>query len=374
MSARIDVTAPPSYLAEFSEPAGFLNFAGVGPPSRRAVDATTSFLHLLQEPDASLGARFTETLDASRRAVATFLGTRFELAGLAFSTGDALFQVAMGLRGGNVVVPAAEFPANLYPWIRAQEFGRVDEVRFLDVPDGRVTPARVAALVDDRTVAVALSLVDFATGFVVDVEGMRAAAPNALLVVDAIQGLGALSIRLDAADVVVAGGQKWLRAGMGIALLSVSERALERLAPTLVGWLGVSDPFDFVAPHPRPALPDAGRFRVSAPPVVGATALTAALGLIEEAGLGMLHATILQKVKQVEEIVRSKGGEVLTPWQRDEERAGILSFRFPGLSSAETVGRLAGAGVVISERKGWIRASPHATTSPETLEMLAAAL
>lgn len=369
-----EVTLPASYASEFNEPVGFLNFAGLGPPSRRVVEATISFLRYLQEPDAPAALRFDEVLEAGRRRVASFLGVGFDSAGLAFSTGDALFQVAMGMRGGNVVVPAAEFPANLYPWIRAHEVGRVDEVRLLEAPDGRVTPDRVAALVDERTVAVALSLVDYATGFVADVEAIRAVAPNALLVVDAIQGLGAISVPLSAADVVVAGGQKWLRAGMGISLLTVSERALDRLAPTMVGWSGVVDPFDFDAPHPRPPQPDAGRFRISAPPVIGAVGLTEALGLIEVIGLGALEWAVLQKAKAVEEIVRSSGAEVLAPWQRDEERAGILCFRFPGVSPAETGARLSTAGVVTSVRRGWVRASPHATTSAETLEMLAAAL
>lgn len=110
-----EVTLPASYASEFNEPVGFLNFAGLGPPSRRVVEATISFLRYLQEPDAPAALRFDEVLEAGRRRVASFLGVGFDSAGLAFSTGDALFQVAMGMRGGNVVVPAAEFPANLLP-------------------------------------------------------------------------------------------------------------------------------------------------------------------------------------------------------------------------------------------------------------------
>ena len=56
------------------------------------------------------------------------------------STSAGLFQVAFGLigAGGNVVVPTHEFPANLYPWLRAAEAGG-PEVRLLDCPDGTRT-------------------------------------------------------------------------------------------------------------------------------------------------------------------------------------------------------------------------------------------
>ena len=53
------------------------------------------------------------------------------------STSAGIFQVAFGLlgSGGNVVVPAHEFPANVYPWLRAEAAGG---------PQVRRRPARLA--------------------------------------------------------------------------------------------------------------------------------------------------------------------------------------------------------------------------------------
>jgi len=72
--------------------------------------------------------------------------------------------------------------------------------------------------------------------------------------------------------------------------------------------------------------------------------------------------------------VRTAGAEVLTPWRRPEERAGILCFRLPGEEAATTVARLAEAGLVTSRRSGWVRVAPHASTPAETAARLGEAL
>ncbi len=156
--------------------------------------------------------------------------------GIIGSTGVGIFHVAFGLSGGNVVVPAGEFPANLYPWFRAEQAGIIDEVRSVPVPDGRLVVDVLRPYVDSDTSAIALSSVDYLTGFRADLEAMRELAGDALLVVDAIQGFGAFPLTLEPADVVIAGGQKWLRAGMGVAVMAVTSQG-DGTAPADAEWL-----------------------------------------------------------------------------------------------------------------------------------------
>ena len=59
-----------------------------------------------------------------------------------------------------------------------------------------------------------------------------------LLIVDAMQGFGAVDADYAAADVVCGNGYKWLRAGRGTGFAWFGERALERIAPVLSGWAG----------------------------------------------------------------------------------------------------------------------------------------
>ena len=366
---------PAAYLEQFSEPPGYLEFASTGPLSRRVREAVSGAMEAVAAPRGSAWEAVADSYTGALAAMARLLAVRPDQVTPVPSTSAGLFQAAFGLigAGGNVVVPAHEFPANLYPWLRAAEAGG-PEVRLLDCPDGRVTPERIAAAVDEHTAAVSVSLVDFVTGFRVDVAGLRAACGPGLLVIDAIQGLGAVEAGLEPADVLVAGGQKWMRAGWGSGVLAVGERARERLAPTLTGWWGVQGFLDFDQPPPHAPRDTADRFQEGSPPYFGALQMGAAVEVIELAGIGAIEAAIRERVAACEQAVRTAGAEVLTPWRRPEERAGILCFRLPGEEAATTVARLAEAGLVTSRRSGWVRVAPHASTPAETAARLGEAL
>jgi selenocysteine lyase/cysteine desulfurase len=366
---------PDAYLSEFDEGFGYLDFASAGPPSRRVVGTVAENYRRLESAVGTVAAWAMGAYEAALGTAARFLGVAPEQVTAVPSTSAGLFQVAMGLvgAGGNVVVPEAEFPANLYPWLRAEALGG-PEVRRVTVPDGRVTAAALSQAVDDETRAVAVSLVDFLTGFRPDLAELRELADDALLVVDAAQGLGAVAQALAPADVMVSTGMKWLRAGWGSGLLAVSPIALERLEPALTGWFGVEGFLDFDVPVPHPARNDAERLREGAPGVLGALACAAAIDTIELAGISAIEGAIRARARELEDVVRAAGADVTAPWRGDGERAGILSFALPDEPATETVQRLAAAGLTVSRRGGWIRLSPHATSDPAVASALAEAL
>ncbi len=362
-----------AYRDQFAEPFGYVNFASIGPVGRRVIDESAAALERLHVPDGDAVAPAVEAYESGKRRLADLLDWDVAQVTATPSTSSGLFHVAFGLPPGNVVVPTAEFPANVYPWLRAADRGG-PAVRFVDLPDGRLTADRVAAAVDRETVAVSVSVVDFLTGFRADVAAIRAAAGEALLVVDAIQGLGAVGFAADAADVVVGGGQKWLRAGWGAGFIAVSDRARERISPTLTGWYGVEDFLDTDRPPPHPPRPGAERHHEGSPPLFGAIALGAAAAVIAEAGVAAIEAAVLDRAGRMEDVLRAAGAEVMAPWRTEAERSGIVSFRLPAEPAAETAARLRGAGLVLSERGAWLRLSPHATTPPEVADLLADAL
>ncbi|MFH1329428.1 MAG: aminotransferase class V-fold PLP-dependent enzyme [Actinomycetota bacterium] len=361
-------TLPAAYLEQFAEPPGYLEFASTGPVSRRVREAMAA-------PRGTAWDAIAALHETALAAMARLVAVPADRVAPLPSTSAGLFQVAFGLlgSGGNVVLPAHEFPANVYPWLRAEGAGG-PEVRLVPCPDRRVTAVRLAPAVDSQTRAVAVSLVDFVTGFRVDLAELRRAFPAPLLAVDAIQGLGAVAAVLGPADVLVAGGQKWLRAGWGSGVMAVSDRALERLAPTLTGWCGVEAFLDFETPPPHDARETASRFQEGSPPYLGTLQMGAAVEVIEMAGIAAIEAAVLARAAAVEEVVRRAGAEVLAPWRRPEERAGIVSFHLPGEDPAATAARLAAAGLVVSRRSGWVRVSPHASTPAEAVGRLREAL
>ncbi len=106
----------------------------------------------------------------------------------------------------------------------------------VEVPYGKaVTPDMLAAALAEHPDAVAVSatLSETSTGVGHDLEafGRLVAATPAVLIVDAISGLGAMECRTDAwhLDIVVAGSQKALMLPPGLAFVSVSEKAWKKI-------------------------------------------------------------------------------------------------------------------------------------------------
>jgi selenocysteine lyase/cysteine desulfurase len=159
-----------------------------------------------------------------------------------------------------------------------------------------------------------VSLVDYMTGFRVDVGTIAEAAGDALVLVDGMQGLGAVETGLGSADVFVAGGQKWLRAGFSAGVMAVSPRALDRLAPTLTGWWSVEACDAFEIPPPHPALATADRFLEGSPNLFGDIAAAAGLDVVDTGGVGAIEAELLERSGAVLDLVRSLDAEVIAPW------------------------------------------------------------
>ncbi|WP_053736566.1 aminotransferase class V-fold PLP-dependent enzyme [Nocardia sp. NRRL S-836] len=349
-----------AYLAQFREPEGYLDFARFGPPSLPVVAATAR----LMEQASLAGPSTVDTLmreeQRVKAAAARLCRTDTDHVALVPNTSTGLFQAAFGL-SGTVMYSAAEFPANTYPWVRAG----LPSV----VLDGPVTAASVSGSLTPQVSALSVSAVDFRTGYRADLAALREAVGDRLLIVDGIQGFGVVDEPWELADVLVVGGQKWLRAGWSTGFVVLSDRALERLQPVLSGWTGAVDAglFDDSV---HAAAPDAAAWNVTNLSPVVSGAFAEALELVELAGVAELDAAVGDLVAELEEVVLSCGGEIVSARDR---RAGILAFTMA--EAAPVVGEaLKALGVTATVRPEHVRLSPHATTTRGTLERVRAAL
>ncbi|MFD0204192.1 MULTISPECIES: aminotransferase class V-fold PLP-dependent enzyme [Saccharothrix] len=354
---------PSSYLVQFHEPEGYLDFARFGPPSFAVVDASTRLT------EAAMSAGPTTVDDLMRQelrakaAVARLCRGDTDHVTLLPNTSTGLFQVALGVRG-EVLVSSGEFPANTYPWARSP---------FVDVswlPPGPVTAEVVRAALTPRTVALAVSAVDFRTGYRADLAALREVIGDRLLVVDGIQGFGVVDEPWEVADVLVVGGQKWLRSGWSTGFMTLSDRALSRLEPVLSGWTGAEDPGLFDNGIHRMGEGAAGWSITNLSPVASG-ALAAGLELVELAGVEAIGARIVERSDELVEAIRAVGGEVVSAVDR---RAGIVAFTVPDYPPSVLGAALADAGVTATVRPEHVRLSPHASTTAETVARFGAAL
>ncbi|MCG6495293.1 aminotransferase class V-fold PLP-dependent enzyme [Kitasatospora sp. A2-31] len=394
------------YLRQFDEPAGYLDFARFGPVSAGVLQVLTRAAGRMHSGHGwdTLAELDAATLDAARSA-ADLLGARPEEIAFVGSTSHGLFAAAHALAGaapapgagqgpgagpgadrasgsrpaaggggasgagaapGTVLVGRRDFPGAVYPWLRAADHGGL-AVRPIDGP---VTADAVRAHLDGTVRAVSVCAVDAATGFRAPLAEIReVVGPDRVLVVDAVQALGAVDLDAGPADVLACGGQKWLRAGWGAALLLVRDRVADRLRPGLSGWSGVVDPID--APHhPRPPRPGAVAHTLTNPDGPAVAALGAGLDLVRSVGPARLAALVAEALDGLLDAALSAGAEVARP----VGGSGIGRLRLPGADPRAVHRTLTDSGLATTLRGGWIRLSPHASTGPEAAARLAGAL
>jgi selenocysteine lyase/cysteine desulfurase len=239
-------------LFPVTERAIYLNHAAISPPPTTTIRAVESQLHDVHELGSTNYRSWLAVKEEARELLARFLGARPEQIAFVRNTSDALSTVANGLQwrpGDNIVTFNREFPSNIYPWLRVRDTFGV-EVRMCEERAGRIEFAELENLIDDKTRIVAISHVQYASGFRMDLErlGRIARQHDALLVVDVIQALGVVPIDVEAefVDVAAGAGHKWLLSPEGVGYLFLSDRARERIEPTLVGWVSVPNPDDYL--------------------------------------------------------------------------------------------------------------------------------
>jgi selenocysteine lyase/cysteine desulfurase len=357
------------YAASFGEEPGYLDFAAVGPPGRSVIDEQYAFTDLLGRARFGTLDSLFEQDERVRSAVAGLTGFAPSQIGFQPNTSTGLMHAMFGLTGGIALSPA-EFPSMTYSAVRAAEaLGAITPV-WIESDHGRVTPGNLKAQLNTSVAAVGVSLVDFRTGYLADLEGIRQVIGDRILIVDATQGFGVVDAPYEVADVVVAGGQKWVRAGWGTGFLALSDRASQSLVPVFSGFSATQSgelPLDEVQP-PRAGV---GAFAVTNPDPLAQARLAVALEEIAQVGVPAINSSLSEKVGHILDLADEYGVTVVSP-RETSERAGIVVIEPPADQLTVMTASLFNHGVTTTTREGRIRLSPHVSTTEETFDTLRA--
>jgi len=366
-------------LFPITERAIYLNHAAVSPPPTRTIEAVQSQLRDVAE-NGSLNYRsWIAVKEQARKLAAEMIGARTEQIAFMRNTSDGLSTVANGLRwspGDNLVTFRKEFPSNIYPWLRLRDVFGV-EVRMCEERDGRIDLDELIGLIDPKTRVVAISQVQYASGFRADLEriGQAARAHDALLVVDVIQAMGVIPISVEAEliDVAAAAGHKWLLTPEGVGLLYLSDRARERLEPTLVGWSSVPDPQDygdFNQGWNRGAL----AWETGTGPSALIHGLEASLRLLVETGVRRIANHLERLTDYLCERLQSRDYQIVSS-RHTSEKSQILCIRHQaGISSMALYAHLKTRNIITAPRGDRLRVAPHLYNSFEDIDELVKAL
>jgi cysteine desulfurase/selenocysteine lyase len=357
----------------------YLNHAAVSPPPTPTIEAVTA-----QMKDVSLNGslnyrRWVAVREHARQLAARMIGARPEQLAFMRNTSDGLSTIANGLKwraGDNVVTFRREFPSNVYAWLRLRDAYGV-EVRMSEERDGRVELEEIINLIDERTRVVAISHVQYGSGFRVDLErlGRAARRVDALVVVDVIQAMGVLPINVESELIDAAAGacHKWLLTPEGVGLLYLSDRARARIEPTLVGWTSVPEPEDygnFEQEWNAGALAwETGTFSTAL--IHG---LEASLRLLTETGIERIAAHLEELTDYLCERLSGRDYEIVSS-RRAGEKSQIVCLQHRGGRTAMSLyAHLKRQGILVAPRGERLRIAPHLYNTREEIDALLEAL
>lgn len=350
-----------------------LNHAGVSPWPRRSHDAVVRFARENLEHGSQGYPRWLQTEARLRGQLARLINAASaDDIALVKSTSEGLSFVAYGYpwqAGDNVVFPRQEFPSNRIVW---QSLGRRGVApREVDLFAGDDPEGALLAACDGNTRILAVSAVQYATGFRIDLprlaEGCRARGIH--LCVDAIQQLGVLplDVRDLGVDFLAADGHKWLLGPEGLGVFYCRPELRERLALTQYGWHMVADMGDFDRHDWQPAA-SARRFECGSPNLTAVHALAASLDLLLGVGIAAVSDAISSNTSYLIDSLDEINGAQLVSDTRPGRRSGIITFTLDGVSAACLYGRLMESGVLCAQRGGGVRFSPHFYTPLEGID------
>lgn len=366
-------------LFPITKHAAYLNHAAVSPPPIPTITAVEAQLADVRENGSINFRSWIAVKERARQMAADMLGARPKQMAFMRNTSDGLSTIANGLRwraGDNVVTFRNEFPSNIYPWLRLRDTLGV-EVRLCEERNGRIDLEEFTRLIDSHTKVVAVSQVQYASGFRADLEriGLAARRYDALLVVDVIQAMGVVPTDVDAQliDAAAGAGHKWLLTPEGVGILYLSDRARERIEPTLVGWISVPDPEDYNN-FDQGWKPGTLAWETGTGPMSLIHGFEASARLLAEIGVEATARYLEDLTDYFCEELAGRDYEIVSS-RLPGEKSQIVCIRHKnGLTAMELYSQLRKNNIVTAPRGDRLRIAPHIYNNKAEIDLLVEAL
>jgi cysteine desulfurase / selenocysteine lyase len=352
-------------LAEWT----FLNTATFGQLPRRSVEAVARHF---AERDATACANFLtwfDDHDRLRAKLARLFNATVEDVAFVPNAATALALLGAGLdwrEGDEIITLENEFPNQIYAPAHLGRRGVVvHEAPF----------ARVFDLLNPRTRLVALSTVNYATGFRAPLDELcrECARRGILTFLDGTQSAGALrfDFAATAPDIFAVNAYKWMLAPNGAGFMLIHPRLRERLEPLTIGWRSHHDWRN--VDHLHHGAPE---FKTSAEKYEGGMlpssalyALEASVDLMLELTPEAIDARVLALAAGARRRLEALGAEPL-PY----EDSPVIAAALPGRDASQVARDLKAQRVLVSARHNRLRVSTHFYNNESDLDRLAAAL
>ena len=347
----------------------FLNHAAQSPLPKPVADAVRRFA----DDFSNFGTTSIEWNDGGKPFFAKLIRAKPEEIAFVENTSIGMNIAANVLHytpDSKIVTTDLDYPTVVYPWLRKSLGVKVHYVKNVD---GKILLEDMKRAVDDKTVAVAVSHVEYVNGFRHDLRALSEIAHEhgAYLIVDAIQSAGAMQIDVknDDVDFLATACYKWLLGPPGAGYLYVNKELIEKFEPPLVGWASVKpevfETLDFWDIWSLKLSETASRFEVGSPSFISLTGAAESLKILLNFGIENIEKRILKITDHLIESVKSAGLKLQTP-EEPQHRSGIVNFKIDKAKEiAESLNR---KGIIVSARAHGLRVSPHFYNTEEEID------
>ena len=370
--SRMQYPTPPAiehpelltYRAEFPilQRKTYLNSCSLGALSIRSMQGISQFIELWNEWGAHAWYEiWLGEVAKARQKFATLIGAQLHEVAIAPSVSVALSTIATALdysERNKIVMCDMDFPTLAYQWLVKERTGI--ECQFVESPDKITMPAEAfEAVVDAKTALVATSRVFYTSGYIQDIRAIADIAhkQGAYMLVDDYQGTGQIPINVNALDIdfLVTGTLKWLMGGPGLAFIYVREGLLSSLQPTIAGWFGHKQQFNFDVEH-FAFRAEATRMELGTPAVPTIYSANGGLEIIQEISVESICERTRYLTNDLIARAREHGWNVHAP-QEPECRSSIVMLELE--QPDQIVKELVARNIITDHRPGLLRISPY---------------
>jgi cysteine desulfurase / selenocysteine lyase len=342
----------------------YLNSATFGQIPRRAIEACNWHWAHREELACADFLEWYDDADRLRAAIARLIHASADDIAFMPSASAALGLVAGGLewrRGDNVVTLADEFPNYLYLPALVERHG----IEYREVPWERFFDS-----IDERTRLVAISEVNYASGFRPPLQEISRflRQRGVVFFVDGTQSVGALcsDVREADPDALAVHAYKWMCSPTGVGFLYVAPRLRQTLPPNEIGWRShrtwrqVDD-----LHHGPPELKEtAEKYEPGGLPFGLMYAMEASVNLLLEIGPETIERRVLELACSARERLRRLGAQV------EETGSQIVAAKVAKEDPSRLAAELKARRVLVAARHGFLRISPHFYNNDADLERM----
>ncbi|MCX7959645.1 MAG: aminotransferase class V-fold PLP-dependent enzyme [Deltaproteobacteria bacterium] len=351
----------------------FFNHASISPMPFDVADAIKEFNEDIMHHGNMHERRWIRQVEKTREMYARLINAEPEEIAFIKSTSQAISIICKGMKfrkGEKILTADVEFPANIYPWMAMTPKGV--EIKFVGAKDGRIDPRDIEKSIDAKTKIVALSLVEYGSGFRNYVEeiGEICKKKGIFFYLDGIQGIGAIPVDVKKfnVDFMSTAASKWLFGPHGVAILYIRKDIINEIGYEEVSWRSVIEE-ESRKNFRMDTKAFARKFEGDNANFSGIIGFGAALKFREGIGNNVIYRLLSKNVDLIFEELKRRKYLIFGPVS-SSERAGIISVTHPEFSCEELVARLLAENIIVSIRNNHLRISPHFYQTEEEIEFL----